>query len=269
MNALVRPLRVLSLGAGVQSSTVALMMKHGEIEKADVMIFADTGAEPPSVYKYLGWLVAECAGHIPFLQVMHDDGLTKALESSARGERSVPCPPLFTLATDGSKGMLRRICTDRFKIRCVRKKCRQLLKWHGQKCITVRGISDDERHRAKPADVQWIAHQHPLCEMKMTRTDCKRWMVSKGYPIPPRSACVFCPYRCNPEWERMRTFEPEAWEEACRMDELMRTLKGINGKCYVHRQCVPLREAKIEDDTANRFPGSEGWGVECEGMCGV
>jgi hypothetical protein len=85
MDALVRPLRVLSLGAGVQFSTVALMMKHGEIEKADVMIFADTGAEPPSVYKYLGWLVAECAGHIPFLQVMHDDGLTKALEASARG----------------------------------------------------------------------------------------------------------------------------------------------------------------------------------------
>jgi len=30
-----------------------------------------------------------------------------------------------------------------------------------------------------------------------------------------------------------------------------------------------LREAKIEDDTMNTLPGAEGWGDECEGMCGV
>ena len=35
-------LRILSLGAGVQSSTIALMMKHGEIEPCDFAIFADT-----------------------------------------------------------------------------------------------------------------------------------------------------------------------------------------------------------------------------------
>jgi hypothetical protein len=81
---------------------------------------------------------------------------------------------------------------------------------------------------------------------------------------------VYCPNRCNKEWERLRTYEPEAWDEACRMDELMRDkLPGMRKKCYVHRQCVPLREAQIEDDTANRFPGAEGWGIECEGMCGV
>ena len=68
----------------------------------------------------------------------------------------------------------------------------------------------------------------------------------------------------------MRDLEPEAFAEACRIDDMLRTsLPGIRGTCFVHAQRVPLREAKIEDDTANRFPGSEGWGVECEGMCGV
>ena len=40
-------LRILSLGAGVQSTTLALMAAHGEVEAPDCAIFADTGWEPP------------------------------------------------------------------------------------------------------------------------------------------------------------------------------------------------------------------------------
>jgi hypothetical protein len=45
-------LRVLSLGAGVQSSTVLFKMLEGEIPMADVSIFADTGNEPKAVYPF-------------------------------------------------------------------------------------------------------------------------------------------------------------------------------------------------------------------------
>ncbi len=54
---------ILSLGAGVQSSTMALMAKHGEINPMpDAAIFSDVGAEPKSVYEYLDWL----EGELPF-----------------------------------------------------------------------------------------------------------------------------------------------------------------------------------------------------------
>ena len=65
MNALFPPpadtstikLRVLSLGAGVQSTTLALMAAHGEIgPMPDCAIFADTGWEPKAVYEHLAWL---------------------------------------------------------------------------------------------------------------------------------------------------------------------------------------------------------------------
>lgn len=47
-------IHVISLGAGVQSSTMALMAKHGEITPMpDAAIFADTGAEPIGVYNWL------------------------------------------------------------------------------------------------------------------------------------------------------------------------------------------------------------------------
>ena len=48
---------IISLGAGVQSSTMALMAAKGEITPMpDAAIFADTGWEPKYVYDWLDWL---------------------------------------------------------------------------------------------------------------------------------------------------------------------------------------------------------------------
>ena len=50
-------LHVISLGAGVQSTAMALMAAHGELKPTpDCAIFADTGAEPAAVYEHLKWL---------------------------------------------------------------------------------------------------------------------------------------------------------------------------------------------------------------------
>jgi 3'-phosphoadenosine 5'-phosphosulfate sulfotransferase (PAPS reductase)/FAD synthetase len=50
-------IHVISLGAGVQSSTMALMAARGLIKPMpDCAIFADTGAEPEAVYRHLDWL---------------------------------------------------------------------------------------------------------------------------------------------------------------------------------------------------------------------
>jgi len=58
-------LRVISLGAGVQSTTMALMAAHGELTPTpDAAIFADTGAEPKPVYEHLKWL--RSWGVLPF-----------------------------------------------------------------------------------------------------------------------------------------------------------------------------------------------------------
>jgi 3'-phosphoadenosine 5'-phosphosulfate sulfotransferase (PAPS reductase)/FAD synthetase len=51
-----KALTVISLGAGVQSSTMALMAADGELPKPDCAIFADTGNEPKAVYRYLEFL---------------------------------------------------------------------------------------------------------------------------------------------------------------------------------------------------------------------
>lgn len=48
---------IISMGAGVQSTTMALMAEHGLITpKPDFAVFADTGAEPAHLYKHLNEL---------------------------------------------------------------------------------------------------------------------------------------------------------------------------------------------------------------------
>lgn len=47
-------IHVLSLGAGVQSSTLAFLAAHGVVEPMPALaIFADTGWEPKAVYEWL------------------------------------------------------------------------------------------------------------------------------------------------------------------------------------------------------------------------
>jgi len=56
----VKELTIISLGAGVQSSAMALMAAKGEITPmVDACIFADTGSEPAGVYSFLDWLEKE------------------------------------------------------------------------------------------------------------------------------------------------------------------------------------------------------------------
>ena len=51
-----KKLKVLSLGAGVQSTTLALMINQGELPMVDCAVFADTKGEPKYVYDHLNWL---------------------------------------------------------------------------------------------------------------------------------------------------------------------------------------------------------------------
>ena len=78
-------MKILSLGAGVQSSTLALMAEHGEIDMPDYAIFADTGWEPQHCYDWLDWLETRLS--YPVLRVSKGnirDDLLENIDSSKR-----------------------------------------------------------------------------------------------------------------------------------------------------------------------------------------
>lgn len=267
---------ILSLGAGVQSSTLALMAAHGQVKGypvLDAAIFADTQDEPKSVYRWLEWLEAEIAkspNPFPVHRVTAGKLSDKVLID---GKGDVP---FHLKSADGEIGISkRRACTADFKLTPILRKARELgnvprkTKDHAPHVTQWIGISLDEIYRMKPSRDWWASNCWPLVDMRMSRHDCKRWMESMGYPEPPRSSCVFCPFHNNHEWRRLRDQEPEAWAQAVDFDkrarESMKRSGRIKAAAYIHKQCVPLEEADIDEDSAqmNFFQN------ECLGMCGV
>lgn len=250
---------IISLGAGVQSSTMALMAARGEISPMpSAAVFADTGAEPESVYRFLDFVEARVP--FPVFRVMHKSGLLHDLLNPTNNRASNP--PLFT---EGG-GMLMRKCTGDFKINPIRRKVRELC--GGAPVTQWIGISTDEAHRMKPSNVQYITHRWPLVEMGMNRGDCIAWMLANGYPQPPKSACSFCPYHDDTVWSEIKRNDPAAWEQACTVDETIRNgFAGSRERLFVHRSRTPLRTARL--DAASERGQMDLWGEECEGMCGV
>lgn len=117
-------LRLLSLGAGVQSTTVLLLAREGEIPRFDMALFADTGWEPRAVYTNLDRLTAHPENNgIPVRRVSAGNIRTDALDP----EHRFVSMPLHTLNPDGTRGLARRQCTSEYKIIPLKRAARELL----------------------------------------------------------------------------------------------------------------------------------------------
>jgi len=269
------PLRVLSLGAGVQSTTLALLAAHGEIEPPDCAIFSDTQWEPAAVYKHLAWLMEP--GRLPFpVHIVTAGDIRDGIlaRRSARSGRFAAIP-WHIVNPDGSLGMGRRECSAEYKLEPITKEVRRLLgKPHPMRpakgaATILLGISLDEAHRMKPARRQFMTNAYPLIDLRMSRRDCLRWMERRGYPTPPKSACIGCPYTSTARWRDRRDNQPEEWAEAVAMDHALRdgAARGMRGLEYMHRSCVQLEMVDLRNSDERGQPDL--FGNECEGMCGV
>ena len=267
-------LRGLSLGAGLQSTTMALMAAHGEITPMpDFGIFVDTQSEPAAVYDHLQWLKSGNVLPFPIYDVTAGSLYEQIVDVQRRGTRNDGRPPLFVKNPDGSRGILNRQCTDDFKIAPIEKKVRELLglrprQWWPKTPVVEMwvGISRDEIIRVKPSGRPAIVRRHPLIELGMRRWDCEQWLRRNDYPIPTKSACTFCPYRSNAEWRRLRDTDPEGWAQACEIDRVIRSpeYRTMIGECYLHQSLLPLDQAPIDEPDRLDL-----WGNDCGGMCGV
>ena len=271
---------VISLGAGVQSSTMALMASRGELLdiQVDFAIFADTQDESKKIYDWLGWLEGQLS--FPVYRVTRGKLSDRSLEMRVTkdGRRfSKTDIPLYTLSKKGSEGMIPfRSCTADFKIKPILKELRSRcgIK-RGQKVATVTsliGISYDEQQRMKDSRDAWVVNRWPLVELRMRRYDCLEWMKRKGYPEPPRSSCVYCPFHSNKEWRRLETEEPEEFQKAVKFEKDLQLAKknseNFHSTPFLHQSRKPLDEIDFRSDV-ERGQGLLDFQDECDGMCGV
>lgn len=263
-------MKVLSFGGGVQTVTLAAMACLDEIERPDFAVFADTQWEKQGTIEYLAWFIPWCAERgLEIITSTKGNIRADALNPSRR----FASMPLWTetgyLVHKGKeRGALKRQCTNEYKIEVVRKVIRQRSglkfrqRWKGAPCEEWLGITLDEVERMTESAEAWVRLTYPLIDKRMTRGDCIEWLKKRGIPVPPKSACVGCPFTDNGHWRAMKADSHEEFAAACNFDDAIRRAgPGVLHPVYIHPSLVPLREANLDEAQPDFFMN------ECAGRC--
>lgn len=268
--------RVLSWGAGLQSTVLGEMSARGDLPRLDAIIHADTGWERAVTVEMRDWYTAR----------WREMGLRVEIISAGNVRRDAAEAHIHIPFWTASGGPLRRQCTHRFKIVPIKQRIRELLGYDTSKpphpptdsAELWLGITLDEWTRAKLSRVRFIHHAFPLLGLKMYREDCAAWLRERDLPVPPKSACIGCPYRRASEWLEMREHAPGEFADAVAFDAGNRhnPLAERDGsdadELYVYQGCEPLAEADLEAAAAReqRVYASQMPMFACEGgYCGV
>lgn len=271
-----KDVHVLSLGAGTQSSCMALMSAYGDLPRPDYIIFSDTGWEPKFVYEWLEKLKSKLAEFgLKVITVSNGNIYKNTLRSIETGERTPSLPYYTKNPITGTKGMVMRQCTQDYKILPINRKIRELLGYgpHEKVKETVyvwKGITVDEIARIKPSETNWIKYKYPLFEKGMDRLDCINYVRKKMGETPPKSSCVGCPFHSNERWLDLKKNHPDEWKQAVEFDRKIRNHPKFQDELYLHRSCLPLDKVDLQENQTTIFDYlGDDFTNECLGMCGI
>lgn len=260
MSAKGKTMKIISLGWGVQSFTLAAMSALGELEPVDFAIHADTGHESQLTYEFAARWTPWFEEHNLSIKTVKNP-IANMGELFYKGQTHIPA---FTKSVSDGDGQLNRSCTQRWKIAPMRRAIR-LVAPKGASIEQWIGISLDEFQRMKDSDVKYITHRWPLIEKRMTRADCVEWLEANGLEVPPKSACTFCPFHDTAEWRRIQGNAVD-WAEAVKIDHDIRLVRP-GYETYIHPSRRPLE--KVDLRTEQERGQLSLWDAECSGICGV
>ena len=246
------PLKILSLGWGVQSWTLAAMAALGEIPMPDYAVHADTTHEMQGTYSHAAkmtpWL-EERGVKVRTVQATQN----YVMDGKGKSAYRINIPAFSVHNETGLGGQGFRQCTKHWKITPLHRFARSIVGKTSPECVEMwMGISLDEWLRMRTSEVKYIKNVYPLVDQRLNRAYCVSWLANKGLDVPPKSACTFCPYHTKSEWHRMKQAGGTDWDEAVRLDHAIRNMgkgAGKEFKQFVHSSGLPLEEAvRIPED---------------------
>jgi len=191
---------LVAWGGGVDSTAMLIeLIARGE--RVDAILFADTGGEKTETYQFILKMIKYFRARG---KVVH---IVRAVTSRFKN-----WPRYDTLETNClTNGTLpslafnfkRKSCSHKWKV-APQNKWTAL--WQPARDIWAAGgkVIKLIGYDCSPADMKRYAHieghldprmeyRYPLREWGWTREDCIRRIVAEGLPVPPKSACFFCP----------------------------------------------------------------------------
>jgi PP-loop superfamily ATP-utilizing enzyme len=262
---------IVSYGGGVQSTALLVLAAEGKIE-ADAFLFANVGddSEHPATLDYVREVAMPFADEYGIaLHELHRvkrNGERETLWGRLMREDSRSLPIPVRMPDTGAPGT--RSCTADFKIRVIARWLREHGATKTNPATVMLGISTDEIQRAKPGIDPRAPLQrrvYPLLDLGMDRADCEAAIRRAGLPVPPKSACFFCPFTKPARFQQMRHEEPDLYERAVELERTLNLRRDRLGKnrVFLTRFGRPLDEVTSPDQQLSLALGTgdceSGW----------
>jgi hypothetical protein len=239
----------------------------------DVFIHANVGddSENPATLAYIQdhFLPFARAHGLNYVQVSKR-GAT-LYQSVMSDNRSVPIPAWLKSGAPGN-----RTCTGDWKIKPIEAWIKKQGYTHAEIAL---GYSADEMRRTSEPRTSWhdeviYAHpknaqraskprklgymrkdEYPLVLARLWRDMLPSIIERAGLPVPPKSACWFCPFKSALSWRELRTGNPELFQKAIALENRMNEKRGLFGKDAMRLSSTGLA---LEDATLQKsmFEGS-------------
>jgi hypothetical protein len=188
---------IIAHGVG-RDSTALIIELHKRGIRPDAILFANVGSEKSGTYEFIPifneWLRKVGFPTITVVRYQPKTAPYRSLEGN-----------MILNATLPGATFNRGSCTQKFKIEPQN---RWTASWEparrawaaGRKVVKMIGFECDEGYRLKRADCkahttddERFEYQYPLIDWGMDLAACINTIRDAGLPVPPKSACYFCP----------------------------------------------------------------------------
>ena len=216
----------LSLGGGVNSTALLLLLKKQNIEFETIFVNHET--DLPETYKYIEYLKKK---GFKITEIKPNYGGYSSLYEYCKFRKFLPSIYL-------------RWCTYRFKLQPI---------WNfvEKPCIMFIGISYDEKRRTltkeqygkKYKKARGITPKYPLVERHLTRNDCIKIIKKAKLKIPIKSGCWICPYQSPKNLKELYIKHRDLFEKLMELEKIRgnaHTLKKRPVQYYVPWGMKPL-----------------------------
>lgn len=268
-------MKILSFGAGMQSTALALMCCENAKAKGkvpyplvpvyDAVIYCDLGLEPPWVYHQLEFTRKACEDAGIFFKVLDTPLYQDFLKNF--GERRTISIPWWTIRDDGHKSKMPRNCTIDYKVEEISKFVRwellgykkgQRLRPEDMKAHEMHmGFSIEESRRCNENPNKLFVNRFPLVDMGMDRSASYTYILERWGLDTKASACAFCPFHRNYFFQHIKEFAPETYAAILKVDHLLRDKNPkppMDSDLFISRSRKRLDDLTPEDcDDAECF----------------
>lgn len=196
------PIKLLSYGAGQDSETEYVLNSEAYAE----VIFSDTGSEQPETYNFLA-------------KKSKKFNLVQEAQFTVLGSNKLGNIYDYYFNKHIQPIPARRDCTDKFKIRPIR---RYLRNKYGKdaKFEMAICINYDEADRMRnDSGVKYMKLSYPLVDKKITRDQESQIILTSGGIVPIKSGCYFCPYTTVKGWTKLRLEHPDLYENSVQLQK--------------------------------------------------